>query len=84
MYKDGIDLSLSAEEAATISKSESAKAKKDAEDAAKIEKAKAKADAKTDAEAARTAAKAAKDAKDLAVKDAQAVKALVAMSKTSR
>jgi hypothetical protein len=48
-YKDGIDLSLSAEEAAATASAEAAKAKKDAEDAAKIEKA--KADAKAGANA---------------------------------
>jgi hypothetical protein len=48
-YKDGIDLSLSAEEAAATTSAESAKAKKDAEDAAKV--AKAKADAKARASA---------------------------------
>jgi hypothetical protein len=48
-YKDGIDLSLSAEEAAATTSAEAAKAKKDAEDAAKIEKAKADAKAKAGA-----------------------------------
>jgi hypothetical protein len=48
-YKDGIDLSLSAEEVAATATGESDKAKKDAEDAAKIEKAKADAKAKSDA-----------------------------------
>jgi hypothetical protein len=42
-YKDGIDTSLSAEEAGATTSAEAAKAKKDAEDAAKIEKAKADA-----------------------------------------
>ena len=48
-YKDGIDTSLSAEEAAATTSGEAAKAKKDAEDAAKIEKAKADAKAKAGA-----------------------------------
>lgn len=48
-YKDGIDLSLSAEEAAATTSAEAAKAKKDAEDAAKVEKAKADAKAKASA-----------------------------------
>jgi len=45
-YKDGIDLSLSAEQASAKTSAEAAKAKKDAEDAAKVEKAKADAKAK--------------------------------------
>jgi len=48
-YKDGIDLSLSEEEAAATTSAEAAKVKKDAEDAAKIEKAKADAKAKAGA-----------------------------------
>ncbi len=44
-YKDGIDLSLSEQEAAATTSAEAAKAKKDAEDAAKIEEAKANAKA---------------------------------------
>jgi hypothetical protein len=47
-YKDGIDLSLSAEQVSAKTSAEAAKAKKDADDAAKI--AKAKADAKAKAE----------------------------------
>jgi hypothetical protein len=46
-YKDGIDLSLSAEQVSAKTSAEAAKAKKDAEDAAKVEKA--KADAKANA-----------------------------------
>lgn len=45
-YKDGIDTSLTAEEAAASDEGKDAKAKKDAEDKAKIDKAKADAAAK--------------------------------------
>jgi hypothetical protein len=48
-YKDGIDTSLSAEEAGATTSAKAAKAKKDAEDAAKIEKAKADAKARASA-----------------------------------
>jgi hypothetical protein len=48
-YKDGIDTSLTAEEAAATKEGTDAKAKKDAEDKAKIEKAKADAAAKASA-----------------------------------